>query len=347
MTNFTGRGSPDKTTAFQWQCMSLTLALFIGLRHEVGGDWFSYAESLEYFASLDFLTAITETQKSDPAFTLLCWLSPNLGGDHFVNLICGAIFSMGLVAFCRDQPNPWLALTIAVPYLVTVVAMGYTRQGVAIGLTMFGLVALGRENRLGFILWVGTASAFHKSAVILIPLALFSGSKRKWSSLVGVATIGSLAFTLFLQESVERLFAGYINDGMESSGAFVRVTMNAFPAGLFLVFRNRFALNEASRKFWTWMSISALLFIPILGISPSSTAVDRVALYWIPVQLFVLSRLPIALSAGPLSARLILRLTVVYSFSVLLIWLIFGRFSYLWIPYKFYPFEMIKNNISF
>ena len=93
------------------------------------------------------------------------------------------------------------------------------------------------------------------------------------------------------------------------------------------------------------MSIGALVFIPILGLSPSSTAVDRVALYWIPIQIFVFSRLPIALSAGPLSERLVLIVIVVYSFCVLLTWLIFGRFSYLWIPYKFYPWEMIANNL--
>ena len=343
LKSLTSRQLSIKAAEFQWRCLALVFALVIGLRHEVGGDWLNYAESVEYFSSLDFFAAITETQKSDPAFTFLCWLSPNLGGDYFVNLVCGVLFTVGLFAFCRDQPNPWLALTVAVPYLVTVVAMGYTRQGVAIGLSMLGLVALRHQKRLKFLWWVGVASAFHKSAVILIPLALFSGSRRKWSTLFGVAVIGPLAFILFLQESVERLIAGYVLDGMDSSGALVRVIMNALPASFFLVLRKRFALSETGQSFWTWMSISALLFIPALALSPSSTAVDRVALYWIPIQIFVWSRLPEAVSVGPLSERLILRSVAGYSFSVLLIWLVFGKFSFLWLPYKFYPWEAITR----
>jgi len=335
------RNSLGRSSELQWRLISLGLALFIGLRHEVGGDWFNYIETREFFASLDFLTAATETQKSDPAFTLLCWISPSIGGDYFVNLICGIIFTLGLIAFCRDQPNPWLALTVAIPYLVTVVAMGYTRQGVAIGLSMFGLVALCQSDRLRFVLWIGVASAFHKSAVILIPLALFSGSRQKWSSFVGVVVIGAVVFVLFLQESVERLIAGYVTDGMESSGALIRVMMNALPACFFLIFRGRFALNSVVQSFWTWMSVSALLFIPALAVSPSSTAVDRVALYWIPIQIFVWSRLPLALGGGPLSRGLILKALVCYSFSVLLVWLLLGTFSYLWVPYKFYPIELI------
>ena len=37
------------------------------------------------------------------------------------------------------------------------------------------------------------------------------------------------------------------------------------------------------------------MFVVLLVVSPSSTAVDGVALYWIPLQLFVMSRLPNAL----------------------------------------------------
>jgi hypothetical protein len=58
------------------------------------------------------------------------------------------------VSFCRTQPRPWLALTLAFPYLVVVVAMGYTRQGVAIGLEMLALLALERDRLLPFLGWI-------------------------------------------------------------------------------------------------------------------------------------------------------------------------------------------------
>jgi hypothetical protein len=177
----------------------------------------------------------------------------------------------------------------------------------------------------------------------LIPLAVFSQSRHKIGALIGVAVIGSLLFFLFLQESVDRLITSYVVAEYESAGAVVRVIMNAVPATLFLLLRKRFGLTEVVRKFWTWMSVGALLFIPALVLSPSSTAVDRVALYWIPVQLFVWSRLPHAISIGPRSEQLLVYAVVTYSMIVLLVWLLFGVHSFAWLPYRFYPWELIKG----
>ena len=342
LVNSRERGTATSSSRQSWLALKVVFALAIGLRHEVGGDWVNYKENIEYFASLDLLSALTEIRTSDPAFGLLGWLSPGLGDDYFVNFVCGTLFTVGLISFCRNQSDPWLACTVAVPYLVTVVAMGYTRQGVAIGLSMLGLVALSRERLFPFLLWVGVAAAFHKSAVILIPLAIFSSSQRRWNTILGVIIVGALAFVLFFQEAVDRLISGYVSDGMESSGALIRVLMNALPAAMFLLLRQRFALNSSDRSFWTWMSIGALLFIPVLIFSPSSTAVDRVALYWIPVQIFVWSRLPQAVSTGPRSEGLIRHLIVLFSLMVLLVWLLFAVHSHAWLPYKFYPWELIK-----
>jgi len=94
----------------------------VGLRHEVGGDWETYLENLDLVRdeSFDNLSLIR-----DPAYVLLNWISWRLGADIYgVNLACAGIFSYGLVVFCRDQPRPWLALCLSIPYLVIVVAMG-------------------------------------------------------------------------------------------------------------------------------------------------------------------------------------------------------------------------------
>jgi len=243
------------------------------------------------------------------------------------------------------QPNPWLALTVAVPYLVIVVAMGYTRQGVAIGRSMLGLVALEQAKFFRFLFWISFACTFHKSAVILLPLAFFSRSRQRFITILGVLVVGILVFFLFLQESLGHIFAGYLDDGMKSSGALIRVMMNAVPALFFLVFRKRFHLTISAQSFWTWISTSALIFIPALALSPSSTAVDRVALYWIPLQVYVWSRLPMALSFGPRSEHFILQTIILYGLLVLLIWLMLGVHAFAWLPYKFYPWEVIMSNL--
>lgn len=323
-----------------WLAMGATLVLIVGLRYEVGGDWFNYKENLTRLYELEFSDAL---RTGDPAFSLLGWWSQQMGGDQFVNVICASAFSIGLLSFCRAQPQPWLTLAIAIPYLVIVVAMGYTRQGVAIGLVMAGIVALQRGHLSRFLMWIVVAALFHKSAVILIGFALFSRSQIGWMTLLGGACVGALAFVVLLQESLDVWFRGYLVDQMESSGAAIRVGMNALPAAVFLLLRRRFNLPPAQRRFWTWMAVSALLFLPLLAVSPSSTAVDRIALYWIPIQLFVLGRLPIALSSKQQSIRIYTGAVLMYCAAVQFAWLFFATHSYAWLPYRFYPLEWLRG----
>lgn len=320
----------NKKWPLSWQFIFIVLVLMIGLRHEVGGDWAAYILNMENPEEF--------SEYADPSNQFLFWLGMKSGGGiYLVNLISAVFFSWGLVTFCRNQPRPWLALTVAIPYLVTVVAMGYTRQGVAIGFAMMAIVALGRGDTLRFVFWVAVAATFHKSAVILVPLAVLANTKRRIFTFfwVGITTV--ILFFLLLQEALDNLISGYIQDEYESSGAAIRVVMNAVPAVLFLLFRNRFQLTKEQRAFWTWMALSALLLVVALYISPSSTAVDRVALYWIPLQLFVLSHLPNVLGSRVGNNSFLVNIIVAYSATVLFVWLFFGIHSVYWIPYQFYP----------
>ena len=113
--------------------------------------------------------------------------------------------------------------------------------------------------------------------------------------------------------------------------------MNAIPGVLFLVFRKRFQLTLEQRSFWTWMAWSSLLFLVLLFLSPSSTAIDRVALYWIPLQLFVLSRLPNVLGQQNGKNAIWVCAVLAYSATVQYVWLFYADTSFAWLPYRFYP----------
>lgn len=324
-----------------WVLMFVVLVLAIGFRHEVGGDWFTYLEHIATASGQTFLEAITT---GDLAYSALNWVAAQLdAGPYFVNTVCAVVFAWGLVVFCRAQPRPWLALVVAMPYLVTVVAMGYTRQGVAIGLAMLALVALSDQRIFRFVIFVVLAATFHKSAVILMPLAVLAASRKRVWTAVWVGVTSLLFYVLLLQDSVDALRVNYIDAEYESSGAAIRVAMNAIPAALFLVFRKRFVMPTADRSFWIWMSFGALLFVALLSVSPSSTAVDRVALYWIPLQLFVLARLPNAVGTPEGRNDLWVCLVVAYSAAVLFVWLVFAKTAFAWVPYQFYPWVVLWN----
>jgi hypothetical protein len=320
-----------------WTACFITLAFAIGLRQEVGADWFYYQYAFDLALGETIENNLVVT---DPAYALLSWVGGNIwGGIYIVNFACALFFSWGLVVFCHTQPRPWLALLIAVPYLVTVVAMGYTRQGVAIGIAMMGISALMGGGVFRFVLWVALAATFHKSAIILLPLAVFSKSKYPLLTIISVLFFTVLLFGLLLQESIDHLYQGYIVAEYESSGAAVRVAMNALPAAFFMLYRKKFLLKDVEKKFWTAISLCGLIFVILLVISPSSTAVDRLSLYWIPLQLFVWSRLPDVLGQNTASIRLLVLMVVIYCFFVHFVWLNFSPHSEYWIPYKFYLWE--------
>lgn len=319
-----------------WRTVFVLIALMIGLRHEVGGDWINYVANLALTANLTLLEAMAGI--GDPADNILNWVAAQSNlGIYLVNSIHATIFTSGLLVFCRNQPRPWVALTVAVPYLITVVAMGYSRQGVAIGLSMLGLVSLEKKSVVKFLIWIALAATFHKSAVILVPLAVLAGTRHRLLILFWVCATLALLFILLLKEHVDTLLLNYIEAKYGSSGAAIRITMNALPAAMFLLLRRRFQLSIPQRTFWTWMACGALAFVLMLVISPSSTAVDRIALYWIPLQLFVWARVPDALGhPGAANAGLVYAV-VGYSATVHFVWLFFAENANSWLPYQFYP----------
>lgn len=312
-----------------WVLVWVFFTLAIGYRHEVGGDWFTYLLHLERREAMTLGEVLTG---SDPGYYAVNWLVAQLGGNiYWVNLISGAIVMTGLLSFARNQPLPWLTLAVAVPYLVIVVAMGYTRQGAALGLLMLGLVALSKGQLIRFVIWVMLGAAFHKSAVLMLPIAaLASTSNRMWS-LVWVGVVSLVGAYLFVFESADRLWENYVVANYESQGGLIRVLMNAVPAVLFIILHKRLRLTVAQARLWWWMSIFALVCLPLVMMS--STATDRVALYLIPLQLFVFSRLPLLSNKGNTRAFIILTVLGYYAL-VQFVWLVFASHSYAWLPYQ-------------
>lgn len=326
----------DDRWPFVWKSVFIFLVFMIGLRHQVGGDWETYLEMLDSYIIPN--TTVEDFGFQDPAFIIFNLLSAWSGlGIYLLNFLSAICFSWGLIVFCREQPRPWLALAVAVPYLITVVAMGYTRQGVAIGIAMVAMATLGRGGVFRFVFWIAVAATFHKSAIILLPMAVLANSKRRLFTLLWVGLTGLILFALMVQEALSFLMGGYIEDAMQSSGAGIRLAMNGVPAALFLLFNRRFQLMADQRSFWKWMSWSALALVGVLMVSPSSTAVDRIALYWIPLQLFVLSRLPNALGRANGQNLLWVMVVLGYSAAVHFTWLFYADTAFAWLPYQFYP----------
>lgn len=326
-----GRLKPRQSRVM-WVVVGVLFALMMGLRHEVGGDWLNYLPHFRETATRDFMEVMG---RGDPGYYGLNWLVAQLGGSiYHVNLICAAIIMWGTVVFCRAQPNPWLALLSAVPYMLVVVGMGYTRQAVALGFALLALTALGNGRTRTFVIWIAIGATFHKSAVLLLPIAALAASRNRvmTAGLVGVSTV--LLYYLLLADASEALWENYVEAKYQSDGGLIRVLMNVVPAVLLLLFRKHLAPNLQERKLWLWIAMFALACLPLVGLA--STAVDRVALYLIPIQLFVFSRVPRLATTVRVRTPLVLGVVGYYA-AVLFVWLNFATHAFAWVPYQFMP----------
>jgi len=218
--------------------------------------------------------------------------------------------------------------------MLIVVGMGYTRQAAALGLALLGLRALGRGRVVTFIAWIVLGTFFHKSAILLIPIAGLAASRNRILIACLVVIVAALMYYLLIEEVMETFQASYIDRDIGSEGGAIRVAMNAVPSALFVMFGRWLAPETQERKLWMWLALFSFVCIPLVGFA--STAVDRVALYLIPTQLFVFSRLPRLATTSTVRTAMVVGIVGYYG-AVEFVWLNFATHSQYWVPYQFMP----------
>ena len=312
----------------------LLMTLMIGTRFKVGGDWRAYEFMFSFVAHMSFERAL---EFGDPGYQAINWIVQQWNGEiWWVNLFSAAIFAWGLARLCQNQPLPLLAVLVAVPYLIIVVAMGYTRQSIAIGILMAGLASLGRGGSvIRFALYVAVAALFHKTAVLVLPLVIFAGKRNRMLNVIAGAAMFVLFFDLFLSDSTDQFVKNYVESRYSSQGAWIRVILNLIPAVLLLTKRGRFGLTEQEERVWRYIAFAACTLPFILIATPSSTAVDRMALYLMPLQIVVLSRAYLLFNKPKSGVAAV----ILYALLVQFTWLNFAQHAKLWVPYRSFMLE--------
>ncbi len=317
------------SSAAVWSVVWVLLTIFVGWRHYVGGDWYNYLRRFQQVADLSLGATL---EKSDPGYQLFVYVAHQWGLDIYsVNFFSAVLFVSGLVVFLRKEMNPWLGLTVALPYLIVVVSMGYTRQAVALGLVMWGLASLERKRFIRFLLFIALATSFHKSAVLMIAFGMFTQGRGKLFKAVAVVVAGVGIWLSFVEEESATLWKNYVEEEMKSQGAMIRVVLNFIPAVLLLLFRKKWQIYFKDYTLWSMVALASVA--SVVAVQFASTAVDRMALYFIPIQMVVYARLPF-LARGLLSAKITTIVIVVFYLLILFVWLNYAANAKYWIPYQ-------------
>ena len=316
---------------------AFALLLIIGFRFRVGGDWGNYIGTLESVGHVSLSYAV-QNAAQEPGYIFINWFSARAGlGMWFVNLLSALPFLYGLMRFARQQPNPWLALLVATPFLIVVVAMGYTRQAAALGCVMAGRATIiDRRPIWHCIAWVLVGTMFHRTALVFVPIMLVSSTKNKLVaySLIVVSLV--LAYYTVLATGVDRYTRGYVREELTAAGANIRVLMDVVPAIIVLLFRRRFFWSAEERAVWRTYAILCLIAGAALPFIQSTAIIDRLAIYLIPIQIFTYARIGYAFGLIQRGWLMWTAAVVLYSSAVLFVWLNYAINAFAWIPYQNY-----------
>lgn len=328
-----GSDTHRRTNRLSLAVLFFVYAILIGLRTDTGGDWINYSDFTENLSFLSFANIFS--QGSEAGYVIVTWISLQLGwGVYGASAFCGLVLTYAIIRFARHQPDTWLSITSSVPYLIIVVGMGYIRQAAAIAFIMLALINFEERKRFWSAGFIVLAALFHTSAIVTLPFFLIIFVRRNILYIVPII-IGSIpVFVFALREKYNAMVENYINAEYDSTGTLIRILMNVVPALIFLLNRRKFKMSDDMRLIWTMFSITSCLLIAAFAVSPSSTVVDRLGLYLIPIQLMVFGNLPVVLGAKMDDARLINFFAIGYYASVQFIWLNYATNAFAWLPYK-------------
>jgi hypothetical protein len=314
-----------------WWSVGALNVLLIGWRYKIGPDWTAYQRHLDITVDVPFLDAITT---SDIGYAALNWLVALCGGDIYdVNVICAAVFVVGLVAFARTQAQPWLILALAVPYTIVVVGMSYTRQSAAMGMELLAIIALieGRNRR--FLVYGLIGVLFHKSMLVVFPLFFVAkGVGGLVIKLVYVLAAVLLGATLIWSQ-LDYFYGLYIKQALSSDGGLPRVLLTALPALGVMAWGRRLGFTDPEYRIWRFIAILAIACVPLTFVA--STAIDRTVVFFSPIQFMFYSRMHLLVPER--LQRAVSPLVALMYGAMLHVFLTVGNYTESWVPYQFMP----------
>jgi hypothetical protein len=315
--------------------VGLFYLLFIGLRYEVGADRWAYDRMYRAIAGLPLNEALSYTELG---YAALNWLLAQMdGGMYWVNFIAAVFFVSGIIRFAKTTPNPWLALVSVTPYLVIAIALSATRQSAAIGL-VFHLMASWRHSLIKKLLLSALAISFHYSAIMSVIFVQQSIKMPAWVR-TGILMVGAVAMYPILNatEAYEKYHQTYIEDNIVSSGALMHALLNAVPAVIYFVNQRQWKAKFGHSDLLPMLAVLSVL--SLLGVSVSSTGVDRLALYLSPIQMMVYGSLPYLY--GRQQTQAVSLGIIAYHLTIMFWWLNYANTSEGFVPYN----NLITNGL--
>lgn len=258
----------------------------------MGCDWRGYLISLSNAASqIGVLTEVHE-----PVWALILYSMIVYDIDYiWINIISSGIFFYGAHYMARRQQNKIAFLILLFPILIINMPMSGIRQGSAIGFLFIAFVALLDRSTLKYIFFVLLAFLFHKSAIIFLGLLpLTFGDLTKLRALLFSIPAILVATALLLSDAFAHYIRVYGSNGLanEAGGAIFRTGFLALTSVHYFLFLRRQWKRYFINDYQIILIFAWLMLVPLVVSQFSSVMADRVAYFFIPMQVIIFTRIP-------------------------------------------------------
>lgn len=311
-----------------------TLFLIIGLRHQIGGDFFSYANIGRfgaYYRSMD-----------DTLLSLIYLFSYEYLhlGIYGVQLICALILIISLNKFLITLKDYEIGLIIFIPVGIIIGAMGYISQTLALSFGLLAITQINKKNYYNYFIFIILSILSHISGAffLIFFLVYFNLNKKNLISVFLLCILSIIILYVINMERINLTLYLYIGPGMhlQSLGALPRFFFSLISAFIFLLYIRKKINNSNERKVYTIYSYLTILLLPLIFIA--STFADRINLYFVPFQAYVFTTYVYLLNNSSLK-KLMNSLIIFFYGMTMIIWLLVGSHSHHWIPYRIFPLQ--------
>jgi len=176
----------------------ITLALFAGLRHEVGAkpDWEVYyqvfSDAPEHLSNL--LTYFSDNNRLEKGYLTYNFIIHSIFDDFNFFLVFTALITIGLTykSVSIYTPMTIFALLLYMRYGYFQFNMIFLRQGIAVAIFLYSIQFIKSRNAICYYFLNTIAITFHVSLILVLPLYFIVN--RKYSPRVFIILLGAAIF---------------------------------------------------------------------------------------------------------------------------------------------------------
>lgn len=327
----------------------LFLSLFLGLRFEMGTDWYEYSKDyyqqirqFEYlkfeeffkfksFFNLSFVNLIGHMPFYKLGFLISNFFTQNI---IFFNILNSIIVVFGFYIFCNvlnlKNSSTWTILTFLMPFLYFV-STDIIRQFSGLVFVSVAFAYLLKSDKKKFVFFTLIGACFHLTSIIFLSILFLIDKKIRIIIIIFIILTNSLTYYSSENIYLIKLFSFYLSDDrLMTYSVKINLLLIFFPFFFIFYFFKQKKFNKLEQKI--------IFFFILYGFFCAGISIfDDTTSYRLSVYLLIFYSIIITKNISISSKKSLYWFkSSIFTFSLLLLtfWLNFSNHAHVYIPYK-------------